>query len=77
MSESGRRPNTAVHRTSTHRCVVVQDTLLEHGADPNQRWCERTLQATQVEPACTIEKGITPVMFAAKERAVWRRLRCS
>ena len=40
--------------------------LLEHGADVNQRWCELTPQETPLEPACTIEKGITPLMWAAR-----------
>jgi ankyrin repeat protein len=40
--------------------------LLEHGADPNQRWCELDQPGDKADPVCTIEKGITPLMWAAR-----------
>jgi len=39
-------------------------SLLEHGADVNQRSCGE-LNGTQTDPACTNENGMTPLMGAA------------
>jgi ankyrin repeat protein len=58
----GRTPLSMALATS----LSLASLLLEHGADPHLRWCERTLQDTQADPACTVDNGITPLMFSAR-----------
>jgi len=49
---------------------VVQ-ALLDHGADPNQRWCvsiDRQPTKRGRDANCTANNGITPLMFAMSRR---------
>ena len=53
----------AISRTDS----VVVETLLDHGADPNQRWCvsidsnpDRRTRAAE----CTLQNGFTPLTWA-------------
>ncbi len=40
--------------------------LLNHGADPNARWCPfETRGISEWRPICTAERGMTPLNFAA------------
>ncbi len=52
-----------------HSLPHTVDILLEHGADPNARWCVSITrirdEAPAPHPSCTLQNGISPLMYAA------------
>jgi ankyrin repeat protein len=48
-----------------HRSIRVAEVLLDHGANPNQRFCEFELGTVRKPLDCNVDNGMTPLMWAA------------